>query len=153
MRDGRSRRGRERRTACHVPPQVRAKLEMLYGDEPGQVARLLAPRLDATEVQSRWWSSLPEGKEEMRLRIDELLAQVRYAPHEHVVLVAHSHLLRELFRQRLHPSFVNKAPELVDRLRNKRAQNCGIVCLELDGTMEEQPIIDVHLLLGTELEK
>ena len=109
----------------------------------------MRPRLDGLEVRSRWWSGSAEGKEEMRARLGELFRQVRYSPHESVCLVAHSYLLREIFRQFVHPSCVAKAPKLLERLRKNKLANCGVAALEIDCTLEDQPVIGVHLLFGT----
>ena len=70
----------------------------------------MPPPSSHLQVRSRWWSSTPEGKDEMRLRMEELLCQVRYSPHEHVALVGHSHLLRELFRHHVHPACAARTP-------------------------------------------
>ena len=45
---------------------------------------------------------LPESSEELQERVAELLRQVRFSPHEHIVVVGHSLFIRELFRELRH---------------------------------------------------
>ena len=66
------------------------------------------------------------------------------------MLVGHSLFIREMFRELVSPERAAAAPQL-DALRKLKLQNCGVVCLELDCTLDDEPIIGVHMLLGTEL--
>ena len=110
-----------------------------------------AAPFDDREVASRWWSSLPETTDELRERMAELMRQVRYSPHEHVVLVGHSLFIREMFRELVAPEAAAAAPTL-DALRRLKLQNCGVVCAELDLAEPTTPIVRAALLLGSELE-
>jgi len=115
---------------------------------------LLAPHLEDDEVRCRWWSVLPESSEELQERVAELLRQVRFSPHEHIVVVGHSLFIRELFRELSHPTFFERAPELAAALRTQKLENCGVVCAELElGGGRAPPIVDAHLMLGSQLEE
>ena len=80
-------------------------------------------------------------------------AQIRYSPAEMIVLVGHSHLLRELLQTKLHDSFTQREPELASQLRSLKLSNCGVARLELDFELDSgrTPIVDCRLLAGTEL--
>ena len=86
----------------------------------------------------------------------ELFRQIRYCDEERIVLVGHSHLFREFFRQLLHDDFVAREPELSAQLRSRKLENCGAACLDLCFDGEDSgdagtPIVDVRLILDTQL--
>ena len=62
------------------------------------------------------WVKEAESKEQLRLRMEELVQQIRYAPHETIVLVGHSHFFRALFQRYLHADVARKEPELAKQL-------------------------------------
>jgi len=70
-----------------------------------------------------------------------------------IVLVGHSHLLRELLQTKLHGSFTQREPELASQLCSLKMSNCGVARLELDFELDSgrTPIVDCWLLAGTEL--
>lgn len=104
-------------------------------------------------MRHRWWSVLPETADELHERVADMLRQVRYSPHEHIVLVGHSLYIRELFREATNPSFFERDPDLAAALRARKLENCGVVCAELDlGASSSRPIIDAQLMLGSQLE-
>ena len=50
-------------------------------------------------------------------------------------------------------SFFERAPELAAALRTQKLENCGVVCAELDfGSGHAAPVVDAHLLLGSQLD-
>ena len=120
------------------------------GDE-ARAETLCAPRLDDAEVRSRWWSLLPESADDVSARLAELFRQIRYCPAERIVLVGHSHLIREILRANLHASFEAASPGLAAQLKKLKLSNCGVAKLSLDFEGEAAPIRDVQLLLNTEL--
>ena len=92
----------------------------------------------------------------MSARCAELFRQLHYCAEERIVLVGHSHLFREFFRQLLHGDFVAREPELAAQLRARKLENCGCACLDLCFDGEDSgdtgtPIVDVRLLLDTKL--
>ena len=104
-------------------------------------------------MRHRWWSVLPETADELHERVADMLRQVRYSPHEHIVLVGHSLYIRELFREATNPSFFERDPDLAAALRARKLENCGVVCAELDfGSGHAAPVVDAHLLLGSQLD-
>ena len=107
--------------------------------------------LDDLEVRTRWWSAVPETKEAMAKRLEALLQQVRYEPEESIVLVGHSHHIRELLKANLHPSVAERDSEYASLLKKYKLANCGVACLDLDFGADGPPIMDVRLLVGTRL--
>ena len=53
-------------------------------------------QLTLSEVERTWWDSLPETDREHQARVQEILTQVQYSPHDSIVLVAHTGLFVEL---------------------------------------------------------
>ena len=50
----------------------------------------------------RRWVTAAETKEQVAKRMEELVHQIHYSPHERIVLVGHSHFFRALFQRFLH---------------------------------------------------
>lgn len=111
--------------------------------------------LDDTEVQSKWWSTVPEGKEGVSQRMAALVRQIQYSSAEVILLVGHSHFLRELMKEQLRDNFVSKEPALAAQLKKCKLSNCGIARLDLefddDVAIGKKVIADVRLLAGTKL--
>lgn len=105
--------------------------------------------LDDLECRGAWWSLAPESKEEVAARLHELIAQVRYHPAEVVVLVGHSHLIRELMRKELRPAWAEAHADLAADLYQRKLANCGVARLDLLFDAERPCIADVRLVGGT----
>jgi len=88
-------------------------------------------------------------------RLAEFMRQVRYAPEEAIVLVGHSHWIRELLRANLHASVAAAEPAFAKQLRSRKLSNCGVARLDLDfgEGAAATPIVGVRLLAGTTLVK
>ena len=51
-------------------------------------------------------------------------------------------------------SFLERAPDLAAALRTQKLENCGVVCAELAlSAGRALPIVDAHLMLGSQLEE
>lgn len=131
--------------------RVKEKTAELFGDASAAAAAIDGIALDDLEVRSRWWSTVPEAEKNVALRIGELMHQVQYSPAKDIVLVGHSHLIREILRTYLSPSFGERAPDLDAQLRKLKLSHCGVAKLSLDFAAGEPPIRDVLLMLDTKL--
>lgn len=128
--------------------------QLYGGDAEAAKAAVGGVALDDLEVCSKWWSGPPaEPKEEVAERLGDLVRQLRYCHEETIVLVSHSHWIRELLREYLADAFSVAQPELGAMLRSHKLSTCGVACLDLDFATADRPIVDVKLLLGTELVK
>lgn len=108
--------------------------------------------LDDLEVRSRWWSAGPENKDGVAQRLTAFLHQVQYAPVESVVLVGHSHWIRELLKANLNPCVAEKDAAFASQLTKQKLSNCGVAQFELDfDSSNGPPIVGVRLLAGTSL--
>ena len=87
--------------------------------------------LDDTECRSHWWSTLPDAKDSVTQRLEQVLRRVQYDPCESIVLVGHSHWLREFLRAYLHEDVATRDPELAAQLKSRKLSNCGVACLDL----------------------
>ena len=103
---------------------------------------------DDLEVRSRWWSAGPENKDGVAQRLTAFLHQVQYAPVESVVLVGHSHWIRELLKANLNPCVAEKDAAFASQLTKQKLSNCGrvrsLVFRSLGGASA-----DMHLLMRT----
>jgi len=73
-----------------------------------------------------------------------------YSPHKTVVVVGHSHWIREIFKKFISPSFREKRPDFAKEVGSKKLCNCGVAKCEVDASVSpEAPIVDVELVLGT----
>lgn len=108
-------------------------------------------------MRSRWWvggaAERADGVGGVKQRLSDLMDQIRYAPADTVVLVGHSHALREVLRSQLSARFVECEPELCSALKSKKLSNCGVARLELDFDGADAPIVGCQLLAGASLVK
>jgi hypothetical protein len=74
-----------------------------------------------------------------------------YSSAETIVLVGHSHFIREMLRAQMHSDFAAAQPQLAADLRKKKLSNCGIARLDLEFWDAESSIRSVALLNGTQL--
>ena len=138
--------------AEEVMARVVSKTSDLYGgDETVARAAVGGIELDDLEVKSRWWSAGPEAKEGVALRLAAFLQQVQYSEEEVVVLVGHSHYIRELLKANLNPCIAERDPDFAARLRKNKLSNCGVARIDLDFAADGPSIVDVRLLAATEL--
>jgi len=110
--------------------------------------------LDDAEVRSRWWSGGVEGAAGVagvNSRLADLMGQIQFSEAETIVLVGHSHLLRELLRSQLSDRVGEADPALAKGLCSKKLSNCGVSRLELDFDAPGGAIVGCQLLAGTEL--
>ena len=140
--------------------EVRARLmqttaELYEGDADAASRAVGGIELEDLEVRQRWWcTSSAESELEVHQRLAEFVRQIQYASEETIVLVGHSHWIRELLREYLHESVGRRDPEFAKRLTSRKLSNCGVARLAFDfDECDETPITDVQLLCGTGLVK
>jgi len=140
--------------------EVRARLmqttaELYEGDADAASRAVGGIELEDLEVRQRWWCTSPaESELEVHQRLAEFVRQIQYASEETIVLVGHSHWIRELLREYLHESVGRRDPEFAKRLASRKLSNCGVARLAFDfDESDETPITDVQLLCGTGLVK
>ena len=140
--------------------EVRARLmqttaELYEGDADAASRAVGGIELEDLEVRQRWWCTSPaESELEVHQRLAEFVRQIQYASEETIVLVGHSHWIRELLREYLHASVGRRDPEFAKRLASRKLSNCGVARLAFDfDESDETPITDVQLLCGTGLVK
>jgi len=105
-----------------------------------------AAQFDVTEVEQQWWVTAAESKEEVDVRMDELINQIHYCPHERIVLVGHSHFFRALFQRFLHSEVQRREPELARKLCEDVMPNCAVVSCQFDFSRGPRMITDLILL-------
>lgn len=84
---------------AEVMDRLRQKTAEVCGDDETSASAVVdSVSVDDLEVRTRWWSTAVDPKAEVDERIAEFMRQVRYSPDEVMVLVGHSHWIRELLR-------------------------------------------------------
>jgi len=110
-------------------------------------------KFDTQEVQGRWWNPVAaESDAEVKIRLEEFMAQLKYTPHKTIVVVGHSHFFRAVFKEFLNPNFKDKHKDFAHQLCTSKLANCGVARLDLDPSITSGgPITNVELVLGTKL--
>lgn len=106
-------------------------------------------RLDATEVEHRWWNSSKESATSVNLRLEEFVEQLRFIQEERIVVVGHSHFFRALLQKNVRDDTMISG---VDRktLLSRKLLNCGVLKLTLDFNSDpDRPICAVEPLLDS----
>lgn len=138
------------RGAAEIVHRLHATLAAA-GMKESDIDRYLTLPLDATEAESRWWSSSREKDSEVKARMAEFMGQLRWSREERIIVVGHSHFFRDLVKSRLAPSASVVGAARAD-ICNKKLMNCGVMAVTLDFRKgSDKPITEVELLLGTTL--
>lgn len=137
-----------------IEARVRKEFVEAIGEaETAQTMSSICPYSCST---GEWWSraGTSESKQEIRTRIAHLLNALVAAPGEACVLVGHSLLFCELFRERCSADLASRRPAAVERLSGVKLSNAACCCAEValnpaSGAFE---IVDVDLVFGSCLE-
>jgi len=110
-------------------------------------------KFDTHEVEGRWWNPVSaESDEQVKGRLQEFMAQLKYSSHRNIVVVGHSHFFRAVFKEFLSDGFKEKQTDFAKQLSTLKVSNCGVVRLDLDPSITSGgPITHAELLLGTQL--
>jgi broad specificity phosphatase PhoE len=135
------------------------ELVLLYQDEQAQqgvkhmVEDFKNLKFDTREVEDRWWNNVSaESDQQLKARLDEFMAQLKYSPHRTIVVVGHSHFFRAVFKRFLSEDFKNERGSFAKELSTKKLSNCGVARLELDPAMKSgECITNVEIILETKL--
>lgn len=93
------------------------------GPSAAEVAKLSKIQVDPLEAQEEWWADGVESDKNLEARLHEFLDQIQHAPQSRIVVVAHSHLFRNIFKRFLHPCFCLRAPDVALRLQTTSIPN------------------------------
>eukprot|EP00316_Scyphosphaera_apsteinii_P020048 CAMPEP_0119331740 /NCGR_PEP_ID=MMETSP1333-20130426/81294_1 /TAXON_ID=418940 /ORGANISM="Scyphosphaera apsteinii, Strain RCC1455" /LENGTH=625 /DNA_ID=CAMNT_0007341413 /DNA_START=54 /DNA_END=1931 /DNA_ORIENTATION=+ len=102
------------------------------GPTAAELERLKQLGVDPLEVQEAWWCDGVESESQLDARLLELMDQIRFADASSIVIVAHSHLFRAIFKRFLHPTVFHRSPELAQRLQSTSVPNGTVLDCELD---------------------
>jgi len=132
----------------HIRTRCLAKSrEVSKSDEESLLAELEKVPITTSEVESQWWSTNPEPEKDFQARMQELLTQVQYAPHDSILLVAHNDTLQELLRNCLHEDAREQHADLVAHLAKEPAPPCSLIGFTLDFRRTGgKPITELALL-------
>ena len=134
---------------AHIQQRCLSKLREVSGTEgeggiDDGLARL---HLSTTEVGTQWWSTNPEPEREYANRVQELLTQLQYCPHDSVILVAHHDTLHQLLHRHLDEDAADRHRQLVSQLRSGPAPPCALLWCCLDFRHDAaRPITDLALI-------
>eukprot|EP01006_Ploeotia_vitrea_P046375 TRINITY_DN67022_c10_g2_i1.p1 TRINITY_DN67022_c10_g2~~TRINITY_DN67022_c10_g2_i1.p1 ORF type:complete len:403 (+),score=22.71 TRINITY_DN67022_c10_g2_i1:68-1210(+) len=134
---------------------VRAREEMSNGGlvSSDRIEELFSSvQIDTFEVKNKWWNDSQESEQELQLRLDEFLAQLRYCKDESIIVVGHSHFFREVFRRCLDKQYVERDQEFTTSLQTTTLQNCAVAAVTMDfAKSPERMITEVKLILDSAL--
>ena len=119
-------------------------------DADADAVRGVLARSDASETSARWWTRTRERRVDVERRADALLAALKASPHETIVVVGHSLLLRVVFQR------CQCAAPPAASLQTSKLPNCGVACctIAFDGgdeagaTISSAAVIDVRPLVA-----
>merc|ERR1719440_691299 len=91
------------------------ELVLLYKGEEDRVKNVVdnfkTLKFDTAEVQDRWWHNVAaESSAQMKARLSEFMAQLKYSPFKNIVVVGHSHFFQAVFKEFLSDSFKSIKP-------------------------------------------
>lgn len=143
-------------TGAGVIKRTLDELVLLYQDHKNSksmVDGFKKLKFDTHEVEGRWWNPVAaESEEQVKIRLAEFMAQLKYSSHRNIVVVGHSHFFRAVFKGFLADSFREKQKDFATELSTKKICNCGVARLSLDPSITSGgPITNAELLLGTSL--
>lgn len=135
---------------------TRASLRALYAHAPELAEPLCGVELGLEAVGTQWWIGFKESEAAVGERVDELISQLQYSPHERIALVGHSHFFRCLLRKLLAPAATLTAPDgqpaEAARLRAAKLSNAGVARCEIEFGPKGAAITSVRLVFAdTEL--
>lgn len=136
--------------------EVRVRKELVEAIGEAETAQTMSSICPYSCSTGEWWSraGTSESKQEIRTRITHLLNALVAAPGEACVLVGHSLLFCELFRERCSAELASRRPAAAERLAGVKLGNAACCCAEVamnpaTGAFE---IVDVDLVFGSCLE-
>ena len=123
-------------------------------DSDADAVQGVLARSDASEASARWWTRTRDRNADVERRADALLAAIEATPHETIVVVGHSLLLRVVFR-RCQMSSLPDGDGAPASLRVEKLPNCGAACctIAFDGggdggaTITRAAVVDVRPLM------
>jgi broad specificity phosphatase PhoE len=144
-------------TGSNVLKRTLDELVLLYKGQKGAdevVKAFQKLKIDTAEVEDRWWHNVQaESPAQLKGRLSEFMAQLKYSPYKSIVVVGHSHFFRAVFKEFVSDSFKERRKDFADQLSKMKLSNCGVARLSLDPSVEQGgPITDVELILGTHLD-
>lgn len=108
-----------------------------------KAAQLKEINIDTGEVMTKWWTSVKDTNATISHRIEELLLRLRYdaaqdrysdsdSSNQSVIVVAHSLIIREIFRRCTVPNSTFSRSALAAQLAQNKITNGGVVALEIE---------------------
>jgi len=118
------------------------------------VGRLLRPVLDASDASDEWWTGAfdKDKREDVDVRLNELLNSIKFAPASTIILVSHSNFFKYLLGRRLHKDLRARKPELARAAAELKMKNCALVRLEMDFSEDlNHCIVDMEPLFADDM--
>ena len=115
----------------------------------GTVDQLMRPKLDTRDAHDEWWTGAfaSDHKEDVDVRLNELLNAIKFASGSTLVLVSHSNICRALLGRRVLHDLTAAKPELTASAKAHKMKNCAMVRIELDFTRDLRDcIVDMEPL-------
>jgi broad specificity phosphatase PhoE len=130
-----------------IKERVKKEVSTLYSNAD-DVQRLTGVAFEGGDAANEWWThpETADSKTDIESRLDDLLAKIRYAADNTVVVTGHSLLWKEMYKTR------GNGCEEVKRFGHRKMPNCGVVKCEIDfSAPRDQVLTSMKLLFGKEL--
>ena len=72
-------------------PCISRLRELKEAEDDAGMRSVSQMQLSLAEVERTWWDALPETDKEHQARVQEILAQVQYSPHDSIIPDPHPH--------------------------------------------------------------
>ena len=108
--------------------------------------------VDVNDCTYPWWNSNKESIESFARRMKSFCEHISHLPDEGIVVVGHSHFIREFVRNRLSPEFRKARPVFAESLGVNVVCNCGVLGMRIDCDDPSDPqILELELLLDSKM--
>jgi len=122
---------------------------------PTDLHSVMLPMIDVYNCMGQWWNTTEESDIDIERRFQDVLATVKYSPHEAVIIVGHSLFFKKLFADhQTGGQLARNKPDLAQNMSTRKLNNCTLIMVEFDFAhlLEgggRPDISDAHLLFGS----
>jgi broad specificity phosphatase PhoE len=109
--------------------------------------------IDAGDASSPWWTPQEhkESEAEVRQRVQDLLARIRFLDGRSAIVAGHSLLFKSLASWCQSPALRESRAEMAADMKRFKMQNCGVMELELDFRRpSSECIVGARMCFGTD---
>jgi len=133
--------------------RAESELKILFGNQglPKPVKSMIK-RIDIHDCTYPWWNTAKESSQAFSQRMREFSQKIAFDPHQLIVVVGHSHFIRDFVKSHLSEQCAKNNPKLASDLSIHVVENCGVLGLDLNFSEDGVPVIqDLQLMFGSKI--